>query len=96
MLITVLRVPKVGTKSLLVDAYGIKTDGEFVNTLEDNIRKRGVMDKLVSNRAQAENSNKLLNIVTTLSILGRANPTMSTRIPAKDVTQQSNSTPMLF
>jgi len=31
----------VGTKSLVVDAYGIKTDGEFVNTLEDNIRKRG-------------------------------------------------------
>ena len=43
--------------------FGIKTDGEFVNTLEDNIRKRGAMDKLVSDRAQAEISNKVLDIV---------------------------------
>ena len=32
-----------GTKSLLADCYGMKTDKEFVNTLEDNIRKRGAM-----------------------------------------------------
>ena len=87
----------MGTKSLVVDAYGIKTDSEFVNTLEDNIRKRGAKDKLVSERAQAEISNKVLDIVRNfLSTLGRANPTMSTRIPAKDGTQQSNNTPMLF
>ena len=43
--------------------FGIKRDGEFVNTLEDNIHKRGAMDKLVSDRAQAEISNKVLDIV---------------------------------
>ena len=28
----------VGTKSLVTDAYGIKTDGKFVATSEDNIQ----------------------------------------------------------
>ena len=37
----------VGTKTLVIDVYGIKTDKQFVNTLEDNIRKRGAMDKLI-------------------------------------------------
>jgi hypothetical protein len=31
----------VGRHSLVADAYGLKTDEEFVNTLEDNIRERG-------------------------------------------------------
>jgi hypothetical protein len=30
----------VGMDTLVTDAYGIKSDGEFVSTLEDNIRKR--------------------------------------------------------
>ena len=29
----------VGTKTLVTDIYGMKHDKEFVNTLEDNIRK---------------------------------------------------------
>ena len=30
----------VGHHSLVIDVYGMKTDKEYVNTLEDNIRKR--------------------------------------------------------
>jgi hypothetical protein len=43
----------IGRHSLVADAYGLKTDKEFVNTLEDNIRERGAMDKLISNCAEA-------------------------------------------
>ena len=35
------------TKTLVTDVYGMKIDKKFVNTLEDNIRKRGAMDKLI-------------------------------------------------
>jgi hypothetical protein len=31
----------VGHESLVADVYGLKTDKEFVNTLEDNIPERG-------------------------------------------------------
>jgi hypothetical protein len=40
----------VGRESLVADVYGLKTDKYFVNTLEDNIRERGAMDKLISRR----------------------------------------------
>jgi len=51
----------VGTESLVTNAYGIKSDGKFVATLEDNIRKRGAMNKLISDRAKARVSNKALD-----------------------------------
>ena len=38
----------VGKDSNVVDAYGIKSDKEFVETLQDNIRERGAPDKLIS------------------------------------------------
>ena len=38
----------VRTETLVADVYGMKTDKQFINTLEDNIRKRGAIDKLVS------------------------------------------------
>ena len=44
----------VGTDTLVTDVYGVKTDKQFVNTLEDNIRERGAPNKLVSDRAQVE------------------------------------------
>jgi hypothetical protein len=53
----------VGMDTLVTDAYGIKSDGEFVSTLEDNIRKLGAMSKLVSDCAQSEVSNKVLDIL---------------------------------
>ena len=39
---------------MVADAYGCDTDAAFVQTLEDNIRKRGAMDTLMSDRAQAQ------------------------------------------
>ena len=53
----------VGRESLVTDVYGVKTEKQFVNTLEDNIRKRGAMDKLISDRAQVEISNRVLSIL---------------------------------
>ena len=58
----------VGTESLLSDIYGMKTDKQFVNTLEDNIRERGAPSKLVSDRAQVEISNKVTDILRALCI----------------------------
>jgi hypothetical protein len=58
----------VGRDSLVADCYGIKTDKEFVNTLEDNIRERGAMDKLISDCAKAEMSLRVRQILRALFI----------------------------
>ena len=36
----------VGRDTLVADAYPMKSGNQFVNALEDNIRRRGAMDKL--------------------------------------------------
>ena len=41
----------VGRDSLVADVYPMKSVKQFVNTLEDNIRRRGAMDKLLSDSA---------------------------------------------
>jgi len=58
----------IGRKSLVSDAYGVKTDAAFVNTLEDNIRQRGAMDKLISDGAQAELSDRAKDVLRALCI----------------------------
>jgi hypothetical protein len=58
----------VGRESLVVDVNDLKTDKEFVNTLEDNIRERGAMDKMISDCAKAENSNCAKQILCALCI----------------------------
>ena len=58
----------VGTDTMVTDVYGVKTDKQFVNTLEDNIRERGAPNKLISDRAQVEISNKVQDILRTLFI----------------------------
>ena len=58
----------VGTKTNVTDAYGIKTDKQFINTLEDNIRERGAPTKLISDRAQVEISNKVLDMLRVLFV----------------------------
>ena len=52
-----------GTKTYVTEVYGMKTDRQFINALEDTIRFHGAMDKLVSDRAQVE-------IVTGRSVTG--------------------------
>jgi hypothetical protein len=58
----------VGTETLVTDVEGMKTDKQFVNTLEDNIRRRGAPAKLISDRAQVEISNKVKDILRALCI----------------------------
>ena len=57
-----------GTNSLVCDVYELKSDKQFVNTLQDNIRRRGAMTKLISDRAQVEISNKVQDILRNLII----------------------------
>ena len=53
----------VGRDTLVADAYPMKSGKQFVNTLEDNIRKRGVMDKLLSDSVKTGISNKVMDIL---------------------------------
>ena len=53
----------VGRDTLVADAYPLKSWKEFVNTVEDNIRRRGAMDKLLSDSAKTEISNKVMDIL---------------------------------
>jgi len=53
----------VGVESLVTDVYAIKTDRQFINTLEDQIRTRGAPTKLISDRAQVEISNQVKEIL---------------------------------
>ena len=53
----------VGRDTLVADAYPMKSGKQLVNTLEDNIRERGAMDKLLSDSAKTEISNKVMGIL---------------------------------
>ncbi len=58
----------VGTETLVTDVYGMKSEKQFVNTLEDNIRERGAMSRLLSDRAQVEISARVVGILRALHI----------------------------
>jgi hypothetical protein len=58
----------VGTHTNVCDVYGCKTDGEFLSTLQENVRRRGAPTKLVSDRAQSEISKKVLQYLRALVI----------------------------
>ena len=49
----------VGQETLVANIYGMKSDKQFIDTLEENVHKRGAMDKLISDSAQVETSNKV-------------------------------------
>jgi hypothetical protein len=53
---------------LVADVYELKTYNEFVNTLEDNIREREAMDKLISDCEKAEMSERVKQILRALVI----------------------------
>ncbi len=57
-----------GRDTYVTDIYGIKTDKQFINTLEDNIRERGAPTRRLSDRAQVEISKAVLNILRTFCI----------------------------
>ena len=58
----------VGTKTDVVDAYPIKSEKQFINTLEDNVRERGAMNRLISDRAQVEIGERVKNFLRALVI----------------------------
>ena len=41
-------------RTLMIDAYSLKTETQFVSTLQENIRKKGAMNILISDRAKIE------------------------------------------
>ena len=55
----------VGRDTLVADAYPMKSGKQLVRsiTLEDNTRRRGAMDKLPSDSAKTEISNKVMDIL---------------------------------
>ena len=53
----------VGRDTPVADAYPMKSGKQFVNTLEDNIRRQGAMDKLLSDSAKTEISDKVMDIL---------------------------------
>jgi len=58
----------IGRRSLFMSVHGMKTDGEFVNALEDEIRKRGAMEKIITDCAKAEISKRVKDILRNLYI----------------------------
>ena len=50
-------------RTLVTDVYPLKFQKQFVNTIEDNIRFRGAMTKLISDYAKVEISNKVTDIL---------------------------------
>ena len=58
----------VGMNTNVTDVYPLKTEKQFVNTLEDNIRNRGAPSKLVSDRAQVEISGRTLELLRVLCV----------------------------
>ena len=57
-----------GHDTLVCDAYGIKSTKQFINTLSDNIRKRGAMDTLISDEGKYEISKRVTDLLRSLFI----------------------------
>ena len=53
----------VGKRTLITDVYPLKSQKQFVNALEDKIRFRGAMTKLISDYAKVEISYKVKDIL---------------------------------
>ena len=46
--------------TLVCDAYGIKNQKQFIDTLYDNIKRRGAMDTIITDGGKYEFQRKLL------------------------------------
>jgi hypothetical protein len=58
----------VGRDTLVCDIYGIKSTKQFINTLADNIRRRGAMHTLISDSATYQISHKIMDLLRSLFI----------------------------
>ena len=79
----------VGLTSQVCDVYPLKSEKQFVNTLEDIIRERGAPTRLVSDSAQVEISERVKDILRTLVISGwQSEPHQHHQNPAERKYQQ--------
>ena len=80
----------VGKDSLVSVVYPMHSSKQFVNTLEDNIRFRGAMSKLISDYAQVEISNKVkISSEYTTAVVGILNLIIRIRILQNVITGPS-------
>ena len=69
----------VGKRTLVTDVYPLKSQKQFVNTLEDNIRFRGAMTKLISDYAKLRFLTKLRTCLgCIIAPVGTQSPTTKT------------------
>ena len=84
----------VGKRTLVTDVYPLKSQKQFVNTLEDNIRFRGAMTKLISDYAKLRFPTKLrTSIGCIIAPVGTQSPTTKTRIQLRGDTAPSKVGP---
>ena len=86
----------VGRDSLVSDVYPMKSGKQFVNTLEDNIKRRRAMDKLISDSGKTAISNKVMDILRAdhISLIGILNHTIKIRIQLNGGTEQLSPGPI--
>ena len=72
----------VGNDALLCDAYGIKSQKQFINTLYDNIKTRGAMDIIITEDGKYEISMKVADLLRSLFIK-QMNQNLNIRIKTK-------------
>ena len=58
----------IGRNSHVADAFGMLTEKQFVNTLEDTIQSRGAMDLLISDSAKVETSGRVGDLLRSYKI----------------------------
>ena len=58
----------VGKDTLVCDAYAIKSQKQFINTLYDNINKRGAKDTIITDGGKYEISKKVADLLRSLFI----------------------------
>ena len=74
----------VGRDTLVADAYPMKSGKQFVNTLADNIRRRGAMDKVLGDSGKTEISHKDMDILRAHHISNwHSEPYHQNQIPAE-------------
>ena len=59
----------VGKDTLVCDAYGIKSQKQFINTLYDNIKSRGAMTTIITDGGKYEISKKAVGLLRSLKAI---------------------------
>ena len=84
----------VGRDTLVADAYPMKSGKQFLNTIQDNTRRRRATDKLLSDSAKTETSNKVMDILRAYHISNlHSEPYHQNQYPAEWMYRTSNLGP---